>query len=185
MELRNDKKHDSVSQPRACIWAARQSQDATVSMWADRFSGEQLALGLPRWHSGKNPPANAGDARDVGSTPGSGRSPGREHGNPLQYSCLENPMNRGAWRATVHGVTHSQTRLKWLSTHISHTVRCTGLRCIVHSVLNDADIYVSHTLITIKFFLPQIFLPRLCPFPIKLLIPVRDGTTVAITFIIV
>ena len=112
MELRNDKKHDSVSQPRACTWAARQSQDATVSMWADRFSGEQLALGLPRWHSGKNPPANAGDARDVGSTPGSGRSPGREHGNPLQYSCLENSMDRGAWWATVHGVTKSRT---WLS----------------------------------------------------------------------
>ena len=49
-----------------------------------------------------------------------GRSPGGGHGNPLQYSCLENPMGRGAWRATVHGVTKSQTRLKWLSTHV-HT----------------------------------------------------------------
>ena len=45
----------------------------------------------------KNPPANAGDERDVGSIPGSGRSPRGEHGNPLQYSCLENPMDRGAW----------------------------------------------------------------------------------------
>ena len=52
----------------------------------------------------KNLPANAGDIRDVGSTPGSGRSPGRGHGNPLQYSCLENLMDRGAWWATVHGV---------------------------------------------------------------------------------
>ena len=52
----------------------------------------------------KNPPANAGDIRDLGSIPGSGRSPGGEHGNPLQYSCLENPMDRGALQATVHGV---------------------------------------------------------------------------------
>ena len=51
----------------------------------------------------KNPPANAGDRRDVGSIPGLGRSPGEGHGNPLQYSCLENPMDRGAWWATVHG----------------------------------------------------------------------------------
>ena len=45
----------------------------------------------------KNSPANAGDTRDMGSIPGSGRSPGRGHGNPLQYSCLENPLDRGAW----------------------------------------------------------------------------------------
>ena len=52
----------------------------------------------------KNPPANAGDARDAGSLPGSGRSPGEGNGNPLQYCCLENPLDRGAWRATVHGI---------------------------------------------------------------------------------
>ena len=57
----------------------------------------------------KNPPANAGDARDVGSIPGSGRSPGGGHGNLLQYSCLENPMDRGAWQATVHGAAESDT----------------------------------------------------------------------------
>ena len=50
---------------------------------------------------------NAGDIRDVGSILGSGRSPGGGHGNPLQYSCLENPMDRGAWRAIIHGVTKS------------------------------------------------------------------------------
>ena len=50
----------------------------------------------------KNLPANAGDIRDVGSIPGSGRSPGEGHGNPLQYSCLENPMDREAWQAMVH-----------------------------------------------------------------------------------
>ena len=65
----------------------------------------------------KNPAANAGDVRDAGSIPGSGRSPGGGHGHPPQYSCLENSMDRGAWRATVHGVTRSQTWLKWLSRH--------------------------------------------------------------------
>ena len=53
----------------------------------------------------KNPPANAGVAGVIGSIPGSGRSPGGGHGNPLQDSCLENPMDRGAWWATVHGIT--------------------------------------------------------------------------------
>ena len=55
----------------------------------------------------KHLPVNAGDARDMGSIPGSGRSPGEGNGNPLQYSCLENPMDRGAWWATVHGVAKS------------------------------------------------------------------------------
>ena len=57
----------------------------------------------------KNPPANAGDTRDAGLIPESGRSPGEGNGTPLQYACLENPMDRGAWQATVHGVTKSQT----------------------------------------------------------------------------
>ena len=59
----------------------------------------------------KNPPANAGDTREVGSIPGSGRSPGIGNGNPLQYSCLENSMDRGAWWAMVHGVIQSWARL--------------------------------------------------------------------------
>ena len=58
---------------------------------------------------GKNLPASAGDVRDSGSIPGSGRSPGEVHGNPPQYSCLENPIDRGAWWATVHGVTELDT----------------------------------------------------------------------------
>ena len=57
----------------------------------------------------KNLPASAGDIRDVGSIPESGRSPGGGHSNPLQYYCLENPMDRGDWWATVHGVAKSQT----------------------------------------------------------------------------
>ena len=55
----------------------------------------------------KNLPAKAGDVRDVGLIPGSGRSPGEGHGKPLQYSCLENPMDRGAWWTTVHRVAKS------------------------------------------------------------------------------
>ena len=57
----------------------------------------------------KNPPANAGDARDVGLIPGSGRSPGVGNGNPFQYSCLENLMDKRAWEVTVYGATKSQT----------------------------------------------------------------------------
>ena len=57
----------------------------------------------------KNPPDNAGDARDQGSISGSGRSPGEGNGSPLQYSYLENPMDRRAWQATVHGVTRVRT----------------------------------------------------------------------------
>jgi len=57
----------------------------------------------------KNPPANAGDLGDVGSIPGSGRSPGVRNDNPLQYSCLEDPRDRGTRQATVHGVMRSWT----------------------------------------------------------------------------
>ena len=64
----------------------------------------------------KNSPAKAGDIRDMGSVPGSGRSSGGGHGNPLQYSCLENPIVRGAWQATVHRVTNCRTRLRKRST---------------------------------------------------------------------
>ena len=56
----------------------------------------------------KNPAANAGDIREGGSIPGSGRSPGGKLGDPLQYCCLENPMDRGAWWAMVHGITECQ-----------------------------------------------------------------------------
>ena len=64
----------------------------------------------------KNLPANAGDIRDVGLIPGSGRSPGGGHGKPLHgYSCLENPMDGGAWWATVHGVAKSWTQLSYFT----------------------------------------------------------------------
>ena len=72
---------------------------------ANRTGASQVALVV------KNPPASLGDIRKKGSIPGSGRFSGAGNGNPLQYSCLEKPMDRGAWWATVHGVPKSQTQL--------------------------------------------------------------------------
>ena len=84
-----------------------------------------LSAGLPRWHVVKNPSAKAGDTlRGVGSVPGSGRSPEGGHGNPLQYSCLENPMDREAWQAgTVRGVAKSRTQLSNSHLHNEHPWR--------------------------------------------------------------
>ena len=73
--------------------------------------------GFPRGTSGKEPACQCKRRRRRGSISGLGRSPGGGHGNPLQCSCLENPMDRGAWRAMVHRVTKSQTQLRRLSTH--------------------------------------------------------------------
>ena len=67
--------------------------------------------GFPGGSLVKNPPASEGDTRDMCSVPGLGRSPGEGNRNPLQYSCLENSMDRGTWWATVHGVAKSQTQL--------------------------------------------------------------------------
>ena len=77
-----------------------------------KYSVRQLCWGFQEVLVVENPPANAGNIRDKGVIPGSGRSPGGGHGNPLQYSCLANPMDRGAWLATVLRVIKSQTRLK-------------------------------------------------------------------------
>ena len=82
------------------------------SMWSESDTTERLTLlfGVSQVALVvKNPPTNAGD---LGSMPGLGRSPGDGNGNPLQYSCLENPMDRGAWWVTVHGVSKSWTRLR-------------------------------------------------------------------------
>ena len=78
--------------------------------------------GFPSGAVVKNLPANAGDAGDSGLIPGWGRCPGGENGYPLQYSCLESSMDRGAWQATVHRVTKSWTQLKRLSTACTQKV---------------------------------------------------------------
>ena len=82
-------------------WQNQQSTNTYPSLWASQ---------VPQWL--KNPPANAGATGDTGPTPGSGRSPGGRNGNPLQYSCQNKPIDKGAWLAMVHEVTKSQT---WLS----------------------------------------------------------------------
>ena len=89
---------------------------------------------LPGWCSGKEFACNTGDTEDKGLTPESERSPGGGISNPLQYSCLDNPMNRGAWWATVHQVSKSQTQL---STHARTTVsgKRTGLETSFLSLL--------------------------------------------------
>ena len=76
--------------------------------WVARKLRPQKDMGFAGGATVKNPLADAGD---VGSIHGSGKSPGAGNGNALQYSCLENPMDRGAWRAAVHGVAQSRTRL--------------------------------------------------------------------------
>ena len=84
----------------------------------------------------KNPPANAGDIREANSVPGLGRSPGGRHGNPLQYSCLENLMDRGAWRAMVHRVAESD-----MTEVTSHA--CTQ-SCLIQKYLK---FYISYVVI--------------------------------------
>ena len=76
---------------------------AVAAPYISQYPGRRTSL-MAQWVK-KNPPVNAGDTRDAGSIPGWERSPGGGNGNPLQYSCLENPMDRGAWWATGHRVT--------------------------------------------------------------------------------
>ena len=84
--------------------------------WSDlAAAAAYLRLGLPQWLRGKESTCNAGATGNV--IPGPGRSPGGGHGNPLHYSCLENPRDSRAWWATVHRVTRSRIQLKWLSRH--------------------------------------------------------------------
>ena len=83
-------------------------------IWRNKMASQ----GFPNGSVVKNPPANTGASRDMGLIPRLGRFPGGGNGKLIQYSCLENPMDRGAWQATVHGVTKSRTLLKCLSMHI-------------------------------------------------------------------
>ena len=84
----------------------------------------------------KNLPAHTGDIRDTASIPGSRRSPGEGHGNPLQYSCLENPMDRGTWGAIVHRVRKSQTRLKRFSRHAGRSLLLFIYDCVESPLLH-------------------------------------------------
>ena len=90
-------------------------------------------IGFPGGSVGKESPCNARAAANMGSIPDLGKSPGEGHGNPLQYSCLENPMNRGAWQATVHRVAKSWTWLKWLSTHACMHIITYKMGIFIHS----------------------------------------------------
>ena len=94
-----------------CSWEQeRQENKCSLSCFVNIFESWCTATAaLKMALVAKNLPANAGDLRDKSWIPGSGRSPGGEHGNPLQYSCLKNSMDRGARRATAHAVTKSQT----------------------------------------------------------------------------
>ena len=84
--------HQTMNLPASWSWTFQPPE-----LWGNKF---RLFISFPSGSAVKNLPANAGDAGDMGSFPGSGRSPGGGHGNPLQYSCLENPMDR-AWWATI------------------------------------------------------------------------------------
>ena len=93
-------------------------------------------VGFP---GGSEVKASACNAGDLGSIPGSGRSPGEGNGNPLQYSCLENPMDGGAWWATVHGVTKSQTQLSEF-THSLTQEKCKRNKAVTQSVSTATEL---------------------------------------------
>ena len=96
----------------------------------------------PQWLSGKESACNAGDTGDAGLIPGLGRAPGKGNGNPLQYSCLGNPMDRGAWQAIVHGFTKHWTRL---STHTCISLDTTGKARSMEHNLGTAGIRATRT----------------------------------------
>ena len=100
---------------------------------------------FPGGSDGKESAENAGDP---GSIPESGRSPGEGNGNPLQVSCLENPVDKGAWRALVHCVTESLTRLKRLSTHRERKFIVTFRSAWSHVILYQAESHFSECWVT-------------------------------------
>ena len=103
--------------------------------------------GLPGQLSGKESARSAGDTEDVGSIPRLERCPGGENGNLLQYSCLENPMDRGAWQARVHGIVKSQTGLSaHAHTHTTHTHTHT------HITLKKPVLTIDHKLYPLLLF---------------------------------
>ena len=107
--------------------------------------------GLPWWLSSKESTCKAEATGDTGSIPGWGRSPGGEHGNPLQCSCLDNPMDRGSRQATVHGVTKIWTRLSNLA-HTRASITCSLLYSLVQM---DIIIWPVCTLVTGSWGFPK------------------------------
>ena len=115
-------------------------------------------MGFPGNALGKNSPANAGDARDSGLIFGSGGAPEAGNGNSLQYSCLRNPMDRGAWQATVHGVANSRTQLN-THTH-THTHTHTPLLFICLETLVN---FREAGNLPAANIIPQMWLKQSCP----------------------
>ena len=103
---------------------------------------------MPHYNHGKEPTYNVGDIRDTGSIPGLGRSPGGGHGNPLQYSCLGNPMDRGAWQSTVHGIAKSQA---WLS-HKTTTAKSNSVISFSLGYWKDNSVFSLAMLINVYVF---------------------------------
>ena len=105
------------------------------------LGGVNCKSGFPDGTSGKNPPANTGDVRDESLIPGTGRSPGEGNGNPLQYFCLENPMDRRAWRDMVHRVAKSWAQLK--RRHSMHACICISEVVISPSNLDSSLCFIQ------------------------------------------
>ena len=99
----------------------------------------------------KKLPTIAGDIRELGSVPGLGRSPGQGHGNPHQYSCLENPMDRGIWWTTVHRVTKSRIQLKGLSTHMHRCYPYSYENCPIFGTTLQAGFQVLKDIFFMSF----------------------------------
>ena len=122
-------------------WIKLCATNTALEAWSVQYVGEldgrrtrargchifpkQTGTPCTQWLSGKEPACGAGDTGDASSIPGSGRSPGRGHGNPLQYSCLENPHRQSSLMGYRPGITKSQTRMKWLSSSTPCFQGCT------------------------------------------------------------
>ena len=126
-----------------------------------------MCMGFPGGASGKDLPANAEDTGDTDSIPGSERSLGVRNGNPLQYSCLENSMDREAWRAVVHRVAENRTRLSTHTHTYTHTYRifiqssvdgqlgCFHVLTIVNSAAVNIGVHVSFQIMFFSRYMPR------------------------------
>ena len=150
-------------------YASDSVSDMAWLMWSSQLPQREILLshftvgGFPGGAMVKSLPANAGDTRDVRSIPGSGRMPGVGNGNPLQYSCLENSMDRGAWRAVAHGVAESDTT-EWLTMYV-------GILLWSSERLHLA---ISTRSWKVYIFQPFIYIQKSCK-EVKLLIQVMEN----------